>query len=119
MPDLITLILAVGAAARITRLVVADTITEPLRNALLPRIARSRRDRALIARTGEAHPPTGIRAALVTLLTCHWCTGMWVAAVITPIALAADGALWFTIPAAILTVAYAIGWLGDNEGGDA
>lgn len=117
MPDLITLILAVGAAARITRLVVADTITAPLRDWALPRIARSRKDRALITQTGEALPPTGIRAALVTLLTCHWCTGMWVAAAITPLALAANGNLWFTIPAAILTVAYAVGYLGDQEGG--
>lgn len=117
MPDLITIILAVGAAARITRLVVADTITAPLRDWALPRIARSRRDRSLITQTGEAHPPTGIRAALITLLTCHWCTGMWVAAAITPLALAANGAWWFTIPAAILTVAYAVGVLGDQEGG--
>lgn len=98
---------------------VADTITAPLRDWALPRIARSRRDRALIAQTGEARPPTGVRAALVTLFTCHWCTGMWVATAITLLALIADGALWFTAPAAILTVAYAVGFFGDNEGGAA
>lgn len=117
MPDLITLILAVGAAARITRLVVADTITEPVRTWALPRIARSRRERKRIAQGEPATPPTGLRGALVTLLTCHWCTGMWVAAAITPLAMTSDGSLWFVLPAAILTVAYVVGLLGDYEGG--
>lgn len=118
MPDLITLILAVGAAARITRLVVADTITAPLRDWALPRIARSRKDRDHIAQTGQAQPPRGLRAALITLLTCHWCTGMWVAAAIAPVAWIYGHTTWFALPAAVLTIAYAVGFLGDNEGGE-
>lgn len=117
VPDLITLILAVGAAARITRLVVADTITDPLRTWALPRIARSRAERLRIAHGEPATPPTGLRGALVTLLTCHWCTGVWVAGALTPLALSAGGALWFILPASILTVSYAVGILGDQEGG--
>lgn len=115
MPDLITLFLALGAAARITRLVVADTITAPLRNWALPRIARSRKERDLIARTGEASPPTGVRGALVTLLTCHWCAGMWVSAAIVPAAVVFGDHPAFQIPAAILTVAYLVGFLADQE----
>lgn len=115
MPDLITLILAVGAAARITRLVVADTITEPLRNALLPRIARSRRERDRIAQGEPATPPQGLRGALITLLTCHWCAGMWISIAIVALAYIADGHPLFTWPAAALTVAYLVGLAADQE----
>lgn len=115
MPDLITLILAVGAAARITRLVVADTITEPLRAWALPRIARSRTERRLIAQGKDATPPTGVRSALVTLATCHWCSGMWVAAIVAPVAFFYGHHLAFQLPATILTVAYLVGLLADQE----
>lgn len=115
MPDLITLILAVGAAARITRLVVADTITEPLRGWALPRIARSRAERRRIAQGQDAAPPTGVRSALITLATCHWCSGMWVAAAVAPTAFFFGDHPAFQLPAAVLTVAYLVGLLADQE----
>jgi Protein of unknown function (DUF1360) len=56
-------LLTLGAIARLTRLLVEDTITAPLRNALHYRAGRSR-----------------AWAWLSDLLGCQWCTSIWVAA---------------------------------------
>jgi hypothetical protein len=72
------------AVARLTRLVVLDTITDPIRDRIIEAAYR-RRDGgfepldALETWTERAvddnDPPK-----LATLVTCTWCTGVWVAA---------------------------------------
>lgn len=68
----LTAVLAVGAVARLTRLVTADKITEPLRDWTLARWAR-------LDRTKE---PSG----LAYLVTCPWCVSIYLS---VPIALVA------------------------------
>ncbi len=94
---------------------VADTISEPVRRWALPRIARGRADRARIARGEQAPPPSGLRAALVTLLTCHWCASVWIAAAVTAAAWASGGHWAFTAPCAALAIAYLVGFVADHE----
>jgi hypothetical protein len=55
--DPVTLIVGALATHRLTRLIVADTITDPPRARLVERGGR-----------------------LAELITCYWCTGMYVAA---------------------------------------
>lgn len=58
--DVLTAVLTVGLAARITRLIVADKITHPVR-------AR------IVVRLGPDHP-------VAVLACCGWCMSVWVAA---------------------------------------
>lgn len=110
-----TLIIATGSAARITRLITTDKITEPMRNALLPVIAQTRRNRRAIARGEPVPPPTPLRAAIVYQLTCPWCIGMWVSlACITAAQLITGFPAWQIIPAA-LTTSYIVGWAASTE----
>lgn len=60
--DPLALILLVLAAARITRLVVADDITKP-------------------ARLWVARQPGRAFDWLLDLVSCHWCAGLWASAV--------------------------------------
>ena len=70
------------AAARLTRLVTTDTITAPLREAIIRRAYRSRPEMtpgwegphrwADLARVDDQAPWQA------TLMTCDWCAGMWV-----------------------------------------
>lgn len=73
------------ATARLTRLVVADTITEPLRQRAI-RAAYARAGRETYFTIESQHSdPEGIVTAdpmppkLAYLVTCPWCAGMWVA----------------------------------------
>ncbi|MGW7504411.1 DUF1360 domain-containing protein [Streptomyces albidoflavus] len=63
------------AVARVTRLITADSLTEPLRDALV--------DRARLRPNGDGTArlaPLPWRWA-AKLVTCHWCSSVWVAAV--------------------------------------
>lgn len=60
---IITALLTLGAIARITRLLVEDTLTAPLR-------------RAVVKRAGTG----GGWRWLSDLLGCQWCTSIWIAA---------------------------------------
>lgn len=86
------------ASARITRLIVNDTIARPLQ--LLA-----------IRKLGETHP-------IVTLLHCPWCTGWWVSAILTGFAWATGltGGAAITL-LLIPAVAYATAWFGKNVEG--
>ena len=107
---------AVGAAARLTRLVTRDTITQPLRDWVL--FNRAQRQARL---RNEPIPaptrPTAARARswLHSLLTCDWCAGLWIsAAVVTATALWRDTpAYWGTTSA--LTVSHAVGLLAAHD----
>lgn len=81
--DWLTIVLAVGLAVRITRLITLDVITQPIRDRL-----------------------TGFFGALVE---CPWCTGAWVA---VPVGLSwwawADQT-WWQVGALIGSIAWACG----------
>lgn len=73
-----TLLLLGIACFRLTHLIVADKITEPLR------IAAERRIKRL-------HPAGGAaRSVVEALIGCPWCCGVWVAAALV--------AAWYGIP---------------------
>jgi len=91
-----TLILAVGATARLTRLATVDTISAPVRAAVV-KITRN-----------PDHP-------LATLLRCPWCMGVWVGALVAGWAYADHGRWYFTVPALALTAAHATGFIAGKE----
>jgi hypothetical protein len=91
-------LLAWGATARLTRLVNSDVLTETARDALL---ARFRAD-------SKPH----------YLLTCPWCASIWIAVPVVLAAWAADGADWFNVPAAILTISYLYGLVASHLDAD-
>lgn len=81
--DWLTIVLALGLAVRITRLITLDVITQPIRDRL-----------------------SGFLGALVE---CPWCTGVWVA---VPVGLswwAWSGQTWWQVSALIGTIAWASG----------
>lgn len=67
---MVTAVVVVGASARITRLVGADTITEPLRS-------------KLTSWTKSTKP--------AAFLVCPWCSGFWISVVVTWIAWLVNG----------------------------
>lgn len=110
------LVFTVGAAARLTRLTTRDTITEPLRNAVL----YNRGQRQARRNNEPLPPPTSPRRAhtrlwLHTLITCDWCAGMWIATACTLAAWQWHDTTWYLIAAGALTTAHAVGWLATRE----
>lgn len=81
-----------GATARLTRLGIEDTITQPFRDFLARRSARSK-----------------VAFWFVQLFECPWCLGMWIAMAMTAAAVASDGAGWYLWPATALSISYLIG----------
>ncbi|MDH6279519.1 DUF1360 domain-containing protein [Prescottella agglutinans] len=82
-------LLALGATARITRLITRDFITRQLRV-------------CAIRRFGPDHD-------IPYLLTCPWCLSIWVAGGVMTIAWFYGEHPGFIIPAAALTASYLIG----------
>ena len=112
-----TLILAALFVYRLTRLVVSDTITEPLRNRLLARWPSD--DTEFTDEWVEGEPPTTRYGAPVAwldpvwiplephwfgqLITCPWCASIWVGALVTVGLWAVDAATlgwwgWVMLP---------------------
>ena len=78
-----TIVLAAGLTARLTRLITLDTITQPIRNRL-----------------------SGLIAALVE---CPWCTGVWAAAAVGLSWHWWAGQTWWQVTALIATLAWVAG----------
>lgn len=70
IPDAVLLLIYALAVARVTGLIVADAITEPIRD-------------RIIVRLDDAPGSAGEWVA--TLITCPWCAGMWVSLVAAPL----------------------------------
>lgn len=70
IPVWLQLLLYALAVTRVTGLIVADAITEPVRDWVIERLD----DR-----------PATLGSALATLITCPWCAGMWVSLVAAPL----------------------------------
>lgn len=124
-----TLFLAIGATARLTRLVNADTITAPLRRYVAVIDARRRLHRA-IAEPGFGTPvivpsdsPSETRlkpmvkpGPLFEFITCPWCVSVWfgfatIAAVVCVHGWA-HACLLYTFGA--LTASHATGFMADR-----
>jgi hypothetical protein len=73
IPVWLQLLVYALAVARVTGLIVADSITEPIRDAIVVKLD----DR-----------PGSAGELVSTLITCPWCAGMWVS-------LAAAPLVWF------------------------
>jgi hypothetical protein len=91
-------LLSLGAATRLTRLAVEDTIGQPFRDYLERRATKYNQTR-------RGH----VWAWLVRLFECPWCAGLWLAAGVTALAVISHGAHWFLYPAIALTISYLIG----------
>jgi hypothetical protein len=70
MPAIAILLIYALAVARVTGLIVADSITEPVRD-------------KLIGWLDDAPGSSGQWFA--TLITCPWCAGMWVSLIASPL----------------------------------
>lgn len=70
VPVWLQLLIYTLAVARLTGLVVADSITEPIRDWIVVRLD----DR-----------PATMGEAVATLITCPWCAGMWISLVAAPL----------------------------------
>lgn len=96
--DAITLVLTVLATARLTRLVVADRVTQrPRMTAVNWAIRRD-------------------REGLEYLLTCPWCVSVYTGAGMGAAWWAWGDARWFTAAAAALTASHVTGLLASREG---
>lgn len=107
-------LITLGAAARLTRLVTRDTITHPVRRAVL----YNRAQRAALRREEPVPAPARPRAAqirawLYQLVTCDWCTSVWVAAAVTALAWACGPHPALVAIGSLLSISYVIGWLSD------
>lgn len=92
--NLITLLVAALATARLTRLITTDRITERPRLWLLMRL-----------------DPEGLGSYLIT---CSWCVSVYVGA--GAAALLWTGPSWTVWPLAALAFSYTAGWLASWEG---
>lgn len=102
------LVLALGATARLTRLVGRDSITFFFRDWLAAR-GEDARDR----RTGK-----GLRMKSVTervfafvedMVTCPWCLSIWMSAAVAVLAWHFGETVWFVVPAMALTASHFTG----------
>ena len=94
--ELITLVLTALATARLTRLIVVDTIFK------VPR------DRLIVAM-----PPR--LEAVAYLLGCSWCTSVWVGGALAGGWYAWGDERWFTAVVGALAFSHITGWLATHE----
>lgn len=92
------------ACFRLTRLIVFDKITEFLRNPFFDEIEEENEDG--LKEIYYTPKTTPVKKFIGTLLSCYWCTGIWVSAGVT--------AGYFLLPAYFLPIilVFAIAGLG-------
>jgi ABC-type transport system involved in cytochrome c biogenesis permease component len=93
-PIWLQLLIYALAVARLTGLVVADALTEDIRDGILDRLD----DR-----------PRTLGSYLSTLITCPWCAGMWISIVASPLVWFFHGSAFMLIPALFLAFSQFIG----------
>lgn len=98
MTDPVLLVVYALAVARVTGLITTDTITEGIRDGLIGWL--------------DDRPKT-LGSFVATLITCPWCSGMWVASAASPL-------VWFwgdlpalVIPALALAFSQATGMISE------
>ncbi|MFD8335536.1 DUF1360 domain-containing protein [Streptomyces solisilvae] len=97
--DPITALTALGATARITRLIGRDTITFPLRDRLAKKATPQR----------EGDDPSGFWTWVNELIGCPWCLSVWVAAPVAPAAIECGDTLAYQWGAGFLTLSWLTG----------
>lgn len=98
IPVWLQLLLYALAVARVTGLIVADSITEPVRDRLIGWLD----DR-----------PATLGSAVATLITCPWCAGMWVSMVAAPLVWFWAGSPVMLIPAIALAFSQITGMISE------
>lgn len=89
IPVWLQLLIYALAVARLTGLIVADSITEPARDRLISWLD----DR-----------PRTLGSWIATLITCPWCTGFWVSAAAAPLIWAFHDSPVMLVPALALAL---------------
>lgn len=131
--NFVIFLVALGAALRLTRLAVADTITQTFRTRLSLRYAAAsalesqsdhnlRDDRGVIAAADVKIVRRFRRRVnawlwLVQLFECPWCIGFWISGLAAAAAISVSPAgsplqqipLWFVFPGLTLTLSYLVG----------
>jgi len=102
----ITLAVFALAAARVTRLITEDKLTEGPRGRLVDRAWRRWRPAVPIADRPHADEPKP-----AYLLTCPWCASIYVAAVAAPLCWFWGETPWLFIPALLLAFSQVTGLL--------
>lgn len=87
IPPWLQLLIYALAVARVTGLIVADSITEDLRDSLI---------------TWLDDRPKTLGSYLATLITCSWCAGMWASLTAAPLVWAWGDSSVMLIPAIAL-----------------
>jgi hypothetical protein len=126
----------IGLSARLTRLVTDDVIVQDAREWVLERLTydrgqrEARREHALLVASADSRgagvkplklpPPASrtsarIRLKLAKLITCRWCTGVWVAASVVVLDRQLGGRSWWRAIGDAATAAYLVGWLAGRE----
>ena len=102
MTALITFLVLLLATIRVTRLIVADKLSEPFRQFLVDKL--------------------GVESWITYLFWCAWCSGFWVSLASSAIAWYVGGLqpfvslpAWFAIPAIALGMSYITGWVLSRE----
>lgn len=86
----LTVLLTIGAIIRITRMVVADEISRPIRLKVALRV-------------GVNHPIT-------TLLTCTWCMSVWIGAAVCAAAYWFGDTRWWSYAVLAASASLLAGW---------
>ncbi|MEU8587328.1 hypothetical protein AB0C59_10045 [Streptomyces sp. NPDC048664] len=92
--NLVVLFLTLGAICRVTRFITKDTLAAGLRIRVADRF-------------GDDSRPT-------VLVTCGWCTSIWVSAAAVPLAHLVGTTTCFRVAATILTLSYLAGVASDR-----
>ncbi len=110
MTAILALVFTVAAAARLTRLIVKDKITEPIRAGIARRLKQPE--------FSESGRQISEGSRLTYLIHCGWCTGMWVSAAVGAAAwwggvagLMPGVSSWFGYPALALATGWFVGIL--------
>jgi hypothetical protein len=101
----LSVVLAVLATARLTRLVTTDVLFETPRTAVLQKLINPGRARVL-------------RDKLAYLVVCDWCASMYVAPAVFGAWWAWGETMWFIWATGALTASYVTGALAARNGGD-
>ena len=102
------LVLALGATARLTRLIGRDSITFFFRDWLAARGEDSRDKRAAKGRRMKSLPERFF-TFVEDMVTCPWCLSVWVSAPVAVLAWLYGETVWFVVPAIALTASHLTG----------
>lgn len=91
--NVVVFLLALGITCRITRFITKDTLAAGFRSWMAERF--------------------GDDSKLAYLVTCSWCTSIWVSAAVVPLSWTAGGTAAFRVVALILTLSYLSGLASD------